>query len=182
MTKQDFKNILSSYVAEQQSYINEHNEIKAILLPLVGKPINGRTLNKKVLGEKFTFSVEYGSLCYVKGEYTHLIGYANSENIIAVEPIENISRGFNYFDACNGRAAQDRIHQIQNMDFDKAFGLFSEIEKSFNKLRELFGKLETSKLGSYYFPAYYDVLNTIYTPEKNHSSIKLSDFYYIRKN
>ncbi len=179
MTKKQFKTILEAYKAQELKYIAEHLQIRAILLPLIGKPINGKTLNSKVLGD-FKYSCEYGSLCYIKGEYTHLIGYSDSENTIAVEPIEGVSRGFDYFDNCHGGAAQERINQIDSLDFEKAYNIYSQIDKHFNKLRELFGDVERMKLGSYHFPPYYSVLNAIYKGEDS-KDIKLTDFYFIRK-
>lgn len=177
---QKFDSILQNYIDQEQDYINEHEQIKNILLPLEGKNIDGRTLNKKVLGD-FKFINKYG-MYYVVGKYEHLIGYSNSrENTIAVN--ENAThRGFEYLDACHGKAAKERIKKIQLTDKKKALELFSKIEHHFNSLRQLFGQVENEKLGSYDFPVYYDVLGSIFPNEdKNNTSIKLTDFYFIRK-
>jgi hypothetical protein len=184
LTKNRFRKILNNYVAQQQDYIREHEEIKAILKPLEGKEINGRTLNAKVL-KGYIFSPEY-SMYYIKGKYTHLIGYQNSgynkgEHIIAIDKTD-FSRGYNYFDSCNGDAARERINKVKSIDFDKAFKLFSAIQKHFDALRKLFGDVERFELDSYNFPAYYSVLDAIYKPDNNNrEGVKLTDFYFIRK-
>ena len=181
MERKEFDKIIADYIAREEESIKEHEEVRAILLPLIGKPINGRTLNKKVLGEKFKFTVEYGSMYYIKGEQNHLIGYSNSsENTIAVEKTD-YSRGFDYFDTCCGGAARERIEQIKNSNLDEAFKTFSSIAQKFDEMRVLFGDIERQGLGSFRFAPYYSILASIYTPSKNFSDIKLSDFYFIRK-
>jgi len=177
--QQNFESILTDYIAREQDYINEHEAIKAILQPLEGKAIDGRTLNKKVLGD-FKFTLDHGSLFYITGKYQHLIGYASSENRIAINKTD-YSRGFEYFDNCSGNAARERIKQIEGLDKEKAKALFCQIEAHFNALRQLFGDVEREKLCSYHFPAYYDVLRAIYSDEKERDNVKLTDFYYIRK-
>lgn len=179
-SRKQFDEILEAEIAQEKADIAEHDEIKAIILPLVGKLINGQTLNKKRLGDKFSFITKY-QMYYIKGErHEHLIGYVNSENIIAVDPIPNVSRGFEYLDACCGRAARERIAQIEAIDRDKAFKLFQSIAKHFNELRYLFGDIENQKFGSFYFPAYYRVLYSI-MPKESDKNIKLTDFYFIRQ-
>jgi hypothetical protein len=176
LTMDKVLSILDNYVNQEMEYIAEHDKIRAILLPLVGKPIDGRSLNKKVLGE-FKFVPQYG-MYYIKGKFEHLIGYQNSENLIAVEKTD-YSRGFEYFDNCHGGAARERIKQIETTNKDKVLKIYGEIEQHFNALRTLFGRIEDEKLGSYHFPAYYDLLNSIYK-EENSSDLKLTDFYFIR--
>lgn len=179
LTREKFDSVLTAYIEQEQDYINEHNQIRDILLPLVGKPIDGRTLNEKRLNG-FKLVPQYG-MYYIKGKYKHLIGYQNSENLIAVEKT-NYSRGFDYFDNCSGGAAAERIKQIEAANKDKAFELFSSIEQNFNELRRLFSEVEDKNFGSYHFPAYYEVLKTIYKEENsNGRGLKLTDFYFIRK-
>lgn len=186
LTKEKFNEILEAYIKQEQEYINEHNAIREILKPLVGKPINGRTLNQKKLNG-FKFDDRYG-MYHIEGKFSHLIGYQNSsgyghsENLIAIEKSEG-SRGFEYFDACHGEAAEKRIEQIKSLDKDKSFNLFSQIENHFNSLRKLFGEVENQNLGSYGFPAYYNVLRSIYNEDENnnYNKPKLSDFYFIRE-
>ena len=60
MERKDFDKIIADYIASEEESIKENEEVIAILLPLIGKPINGRTLNKKVLDEKFKVTAEYG--------------------------------------------------------------------------------------------------------------------------
>ena len=129
LTKEKFAQILDSYIKNEQEYISEHEAIKEILKPLVGKPINGKTLNTKRLNG-FKFDSRYG-MFHIEGKFSHLIGYQNSsgyghsEDLIAIEKSEG-SRGFEYFDACHGSAAKNRIEQIQTLDKEKAFNLFSQ--------------------------------------------------------
>ena len=177
MRKTEFKNILSSYIEREEKYQAEHNEIIEIFKPLVMKPINKRTLNQKVLGDKFKFVERYG-MFYIIGEYQHLIGYKGSEDIISIDKIEGVSRGFKELDACHGYASVNRVEQAINIDFDKAFKIFNEIDKAFKKLQTLFGDIEREKLGSFHFPPYYEILKSI-SPNEDH--IKLYNFYYLRK-
>jgi len=177
MKKSEFNKILKNYIDRESELIKEHEEVKAILKPLEGKPINGQVLNKKRLG-KFRFTQSAG-LYHIQGKYSHLIGYVNSENIISIQKTE-YSRGFEYFDQCNGRAALERIEQIQNMDREKAFSIFSKIDKHFNAMVDLFGEIKSNKLDSYYFPVFYDVLNSIYKAKSN-NDIQLTRFQYIER-
>jgi hypothetical protein len=169
---------LSNYIAGENKMIEEHEQIKEILLPLVGKEISKRVLNEKRLG-KYEFRIQFG-MYYIIGEYIHLIGYVNRENIIAIDKTD-YSRGFEYFDASCGSAARERIKDVNSQNKEKMYKIFSQIEKHFNKLRELFGDIEREHFGSFHFPAYYQVLDCIYTKQKDHSDIRLSDFYYLRK-
>jgi len=176
MKKSEFLKAVKTYVEEEKAAIAEHKAIAEMLKPLVGKPINGKTLNSKVLGE-FTFGGRY-SMYHVKGPlHEHLIGYS-SYPFVSLEPIEGKTTGFYEMDACSGRAAEERIKQIENTDLDKAFKIFSEIDKSIQKVRTLFGDLERERLGSYHFPPYYDVLRLVDLDEKQ---IQLTNFYYTRK-
>ena len=181
MKKSDVNIIIENYIQQENEYIKEHKLIIDILKPLEGKAINGQTLNKKRLNG-FKFKHEY-SMYYLVGKFEHLVGYT-SENIISIEQIEGVTRGFKYFDACHGDAAENRIKQAQNLDVDKVVKVFGAIEKNFNSLRELFGDIEREKLGSFNNPVYYRLLDSIFDPEKekgSYTNIKLTDFYFIRK-
>lgn len=180
MTTRQVKQIIENYIAREQNAINEHDQITAILKTVEGKDISGKTLNKKLLGDTLQFKYENG-MFYIIGKYRHLIGYSGGkESVIAVNNTD-YSRGFEYFDSCQGNAARERINQLNNMDYGAVAKLFNEIEKTFNKLRTLFGDIERQKLGSYNNPVYYDLLRSIYNPEGQNIDIKLSDFYFIRK-
>lgn len=171
LTKKVFKQILDNYVIEEKKYIAEHNKVKEILKPLEGREISGRLFNPKVLnGFKFETTV---SMYYIIGEYRHLIGY-NSENIISIEKSEH-SRGFEYFDNCHGGAAMERVKQIENIDFEKAYKIFNGINETFNKLLLLFGEVDKNKLHAYHFPAYYSVLNTIHPDAQD---FRLSNLFF----
>jgi len=183
LTRQKFDAILTAYIEQEHDYIREHEQVKEILKPLEGKPINGRTLNEKRLnGLKY---VQEYSMHYIKGKYTHLIGYVSSgyghEDIISIEKNEATGhRGFEYLDACNGRAAQERINNVKAADHEKAYKVFKAIETNFNELRRLFAQVENDGFGSFDFPAYYNVLSSIYEPKNG--DLKLTDFYFIRTN
>ncbi len=183
LTREKFDAILSAYIEQEQDYIKEHEAIKEILNPLLGKPINGRTLNEKRLNG-FKYVQEY-SMHYIKGKYTHLIGYINSgygnENVISIEKDEVTGhRGFEYLDNCNGGAAKERIELIKMSNKEKGFAIFKSIEEHFNALRRLFSEIDDMKFGSYHFPCYYDVLNSIYKEQDGRNDLKLTDFYHIR--
>lgn len=174
MTKSQFNTIIDEYIRQESEYIKEHEAIKEILTPLEGKPIDGRTLNPKRLGD-FKFKTQYG-MHHICGKFEHLIGYVDSENLIAINETE-YSRGFKYFDACNGDAAKKRIEQVKSTDKEKALKIFNKVEHHFNGLRKAFGDIERETLGSFDFPVYYELLRAIY----NGTEIKLTNFYFIRK-
>lgn len=180
------KKIIEESINKEMDYIREHNQITAILKPLEGLSISGRILNKKRLsafeidnGYPFTFYLQYG-MFYIKGKYEHLIGY-DSEPIIYLDKIDGVTRGFKYFDACHGSAAQNRIKQLTSIDIDKAVEIFSRIKENFENLRALFGDVERLNLGSFENPAYYSILRSIYDDKEERYKIRLSDFYFIRK-
>jgi len=155
--------------AQETAHIAEHNEIKAILEPLEGKPINGQTLNAKRLGTKFRLNTQYG-MFHIEGQFSHLIGY-NSNPFVSLQNFEK-------FDACHGNAAQERIEKNNATDTDKAGEIFGRIEAAFNGLREAFGDLERGKLSAYHFPPHYALLKEI---QGDQTEIELSKFYHIRK-
>ena len=188
MKKSDVEKIIQDAINANLETIKEHDQIKAILKPLQGKPINGQTLNSKRLaafenenGFPFRFVSEY-SMFYIKGKFTHLIGYKTSENTIQIKSVEGESRGFEYFDSCNGSAAIERINKLKSLDIDKVTSIFSKIDYHFNRLRELFGDIEREKLGSFENPIYYNLLQFIYPEnQKNRNEVDLFKFYFIRK-
>jgi len=185
--KTTIKKLIQEQIELEQSYINEHEQIKAILKPLEGQTISGRVLNKHRLsafdidnGYTFNFVPQYG-MFYIKGKYEHLIGH-DSEPVIMIDKTDGITRGFSYFDGCHGYAAQERINQLKNLDVDKLAKIAAGIKKNFENLCVLFGDLEREHLGSYYNPIYYNILRAI-KPDENKpgDKLKLSDFYFIRK-
>lgn len=164
--------LIKTGIEENQKLVKEHNEVKEILKDLDGKPINGRTLNKKRL-KGFGFVSEYG-MYNIVGEERHLIGYSTN-------PYINVEK-FEDFDTRNGKAAEERINQLKNMDVEKLKEITNKIENSFNELRFLFGDLEKEKLGSYHNPIYYDILRNIHNNKERNGGISLSDFHSILKN
>lgn len=179
--------LIDDQIKQESDYIREHEQIKAILKPLEGQTISGRVLNKKRLsafdvdnGYTFKFVPEYG-MFHINGKYNHLIGY-DTEPIISIDKNDN-SRGFVYFDACHGSAAQQRINQLKNINIDKLVSIFGQIKDNFDNLCTLFGDIERNNLGSFHNPIYYDILRAIKPDDsgKSYDKIKLSDFYFIRK-
>jgi hypothetical protein len=152
MKKSTFLKIVTAQIETEKSYILEHEEIKEILKPLEGEVFTHKILNVKRL-KNLRFSQEYGMYCII-GKYSHLVGY-NTNPIINIENFEK-------FDACHGYAAAERIEKLNTMNKDEFFKLFNEIEKTFKKLRLLFGAVETEKFGAYHNPIYYSVINTMF--------------------
>lgn len=185
--KTTIEKLIQDQISQELDYIREHEQIKAILKPLEGQPINGRTLNKKRLscfdidnGYTFSFVFKYG-MFHIEGKYSHLIGY-DSEPIIYINKADDISRGFSYFDACHGSAAQERINQLKNINVDLLAEIFGGIKDNFDNLCILFGDIERNHLGSFYNPIYYNILRAIKPDEsKSGDKLRLSDFYYVRK-
>jgi len=176
MKKSQFLKVVNDYIAKEEASIAEHEEICEILKPHIGKLINGRTLNEKNL-RGYVLDQRYG-MFYLKGKLqNHLIGYA-SHPYIHLESTES-SKGFFELDACAGRAARERVEKIRNTDLDKAFKIYNDIDKTFNKLRGLFRELDEEKLTSFHFAPFYDVLNAIY-PKKGNLDL-LIEIYYTRK-
>ena len=181
MKKSEYNKIIDAAIDLEKKYIAEHEEIKEILLSLVLKPINGVTLNKNVLG-KFTFKRQFG-MFYIIGEFEHLIGYEGINSFIAVEPVGE-SKGFIYYDNCHGGAAKERVVQLE-ANRERAYPYFKKVSKLFNEMRTAFGDIERDKVGSYHFPAYYELLRSIsggLSESIDHNvKIDLNKFYYIRK-
>jgi hypothetical protein len=168
------KQLVKEQINKEQSYINEHDQVKSMLTGKEGKPMDKRTFNKKSLGDKFRFVYEYG-MFYIKGEYSHLIGYKENPFID--------SEKFEYYDTCHGNAAIERIEKLKNMDVEKLSKIQEGINKHFNALRDLFGDIERENLGSFHNPVYYEMLRDIYNEEEttNFCKLKLSDFHYLRR-
>lgn len=179
--------LIKNQISQENDYIREHEQIKAILKPLEGKTINGVTLSKKRLstfdvdnGYTYKLVVKYG-MFHIEGKYSHLIGY-DSEPVIHVNKVGDISRGFEYFDGCHGSAAQERIKQLESINIDMLVNIFSQIKDNFDNICTLFGDIERNHLGSFYNPIYYNLLRSIKPDEsKSGDKLRLSDFYYIRK-
>ena len=172
MKKSEFKKVVTNYIKEEEERIKEHEEVINILKPLEGKQFNFKTFNKKNL-KGFKFVSENG-MFYIKGKYSHLIGYGKTPGV-------NVEQ-FKDWDACNGKAAAERIEKIRSVDIERAFKIFNQIDKRFNELRNLFGDIEIEKLDSFNFPPYYDILRLIKEDKETSSDeIRMSDFYYIRK-
>jgi hypothetical protein len=180
MTKAQFIKILKNYIASEQDFVNEHEKVKAILLPLVGKDINGKVLNAKVLNG-YKFKPEF-SMYHIEGKYSHLIGYQSSENTIQVEPTEN-NRGFNYFDGCHGHAAIARIKTVEAVlndttKLNDAYKAFNAVDKAYNALKSAVIYLEDAKLDSYHFAPHYEILSTLQPSDKERKDLNLHTLKY----
>lgn len=175
MKKQQFVEILRAYIAKEAEYLKEHEQVKAILTPLQGQPINGRTLSEKRLsvfeqdGQKFKFSIKVG-MYYITGKFKHLIGYMGSENTIQVEATDT-HRGFEYLDGCHGHAARTRIQQVEAVlnnpeKLQTAYKAFKRVNDAYNELKAAIKDIEGQNLDSYHFPAHYDVMRVIQPGEE----------------
>ena len=169
MKKNDIKKMIVQAIEQEEKYIVEHNAICEILKQVDGKPFNKITFNEKKI-KPFRFKTQYG-MFYLIGEYEHLVGHSGS-----VVNADN----FNHLDICHGGAAQERIEQLKNLNVEKVYSVFNNIEKHFNEICFLFGDLEAEKLGSFYNPLYYELLKSIHN-EDNKYGIELYKFSSIRK-
>ncbi len=177
MKTNDVKKIIDAQIKKEREYIAEHEAIKDILKRYEGQTISVRILNVRTLGE-FKLIKQYG-MFHIKGKFNHLIGY-DSEDRISIEPAP-YSRGYEYFDACHGSTARERIAQLENLDRAQLRNLFGGIEKHFNALRVLFGDIERQNLGSFHNPVYYELLRAIYDEGEDKKGFTLSSLYYLRK-
>lgn len=168
----NIQTLLAAQVEQEQDYIREFEEVRAMLLPLEGKEINGRTFNKKRLGA-FRFEDRYG-MFHIEGKYRHLIGYAS-------RPFVSVS-DFDTFDKCHGQAARDRIEQCKTVDADRLQEIQSTMQEAFETIKAQFRALESENLGSYHNPIYYDMIRAIHDESEKRGPCKLAlhDFYYIR--
>lgn len=171
-TKKAVEKIISDYIAEEMLNIEEHDRIAEILKAQKGKPYNRRTFSDKVMGDGLKY-VPHISLVYIEGRTRHLIGYDSTPE---VDPLK-----FEQWDACNGRAARERIEKLKNLDIEKVTKLFSQIEKHWEGLRKMFGDVERESLGSYDNPVYYELLRNIDDRKESDRENQLYKMYYIRK-
>ena len=169
------KQLVAEYVAQAQLEIKEHEAIYQLLLEVNDKPIDGRTFNKKRLGD-FKLERDYNMFHIIGKHGRHLIGY-NSNPFVDAEK-------FKEFDACYGMANSKRIEQLQTMDIERLQDIQNNIANSFNNIIDQFRNMEKEHFDSYHNPIYYQMLQEIHNDEKDktHSKIVLSDFYYLMKN
>jgi hypothetical protein len=169
MKRKEFDDVVNNYISKEMKLIDEHEKIKEILEKCKGKQFNFRTFNEKTLnGFKFK---AYCSMFYICKDIDHLIGYASTDG---VDP-----ELFEELDSCCGNAAKARIASIKKMDMSRVFKLYSSIDFHFNELRTLFGDIERERLGSFYFPPYYDMLSHINADEE--SLTVLRNIYHLRQ-
>ena len=101
---------------------------------------------------------------YLIGKYEHLFGY-NSK------PFINSNDFHEKFDTYHFQDALERIENLNILNINQLVKLFNQIEYNFNDL-------EINNLTSFNNPIYYKLLNIIHD---NNDDVKLSNFYYIRK-
>jgi len=157
MGKVQFIKIINAQIEQEKDYLKEHEEIKEIL-----KSVNGEFFTHKVLNSKrlktFEFRSQFG-MFYIIGKYQHLAGYDSNPHINYIK--------FEEFDSCHFRGAKSRILQLENIDKEKLFKLFSDVEKTLKKLRLLFGTIEKENLGSYHNPVYHNFINSFISDVKD---------------
>lgn len=168
MKKSTFNKILKEAISRELSYQKEHNEVLEMLKPLEGKQFNFKTFSTKNL-KGFEFEARAG-LFHIKGKYSHLIGYRETHGV-------SVER-FKEWDASHSSTSIKRVEKLEAVDKDKVFKIFSQIDKHFTKLRELFGEIDREGLGAYNLPCYYDLLMEI---SEDNQHVTLSNFHYISK-
>lgn len=171
-TKRNVKKTIQAQIDKEKARIEEHDQVLEIIKSAEGKQFNGRTFNKRTLGEKFEFRSQFG-MFYIDGKESHLIGYHSTPEVNAEK--------FKDWDACNGRAAQERIEKLENLDVDKVVKRFKTIEKHWEGLRKAFGDVEREDLGGFDNPVYYELLRSIEGDKTPRDENELYKMYYLRK-
>lgn len=170
ITIKNIEKMIQNSITENKRDLAEHNEIKEKLTPFNGKSITAKLIEKHLPDYKIEFAA---GMVYITNKNTnnrHLISYNTTLTI------EN----FADYDTCYYYGSIERIEKLQMLDVKKMYDIYSQIEKHFNALRNLFGDIETEKLGSFNNPLYSDLLMTIYDHTKHNNCLVLRDFYYIR--
>lgn len=172
------KSLIKAAIKKNELDLNSHYQALEILKSVEGKQFNLRTFNKKVLKGSFEFTSEHGMFHLVNIEHgqNHLIGYHQSNGID--------SSKFYELDTCYSKGSEERLNRLANLDIKKLEKAQRLLSKHFNAIRDIFGEMETNKLGSYENPIYHDILKNVYDEKESRNSrhIKLVDFYYIRTN
>ena len=159
ITKEGLFEMLTKKLEIETADLKEHNKLKAILLPLHGKPLVNRTFKK--LPEIYTINNRAG-MCHIETEIngkkrSHLIGYFNSG-----DGCLNADK-FDDFDSCYYAGSIGRINQIKNLlgpqSFNKLFEIFNRLQKAMGELRNVSIELEGGHFESYDNPCYYQLLS-----------------------
>lgn len=126
ITVKELKTFINDEIEKKRENISLYEKVEFILKHFEGKKISKRIVTKfqKVYPDFDCYlSHEYSMyyLCIKKKETKEfkkfLIGY-ESENIVSVKPIENVTRGFEYFSNCYGGAERECIDQAYELFFD----------------------------------------------------------------
>lgn len=167
------KQVIAEYIARERADIAEHDAIRNILAPLVGKPIDGRTFNKRRLPDGYKFYAKHSwFVIAAPSGREHQIGY-NSDPYVSLENYEK-------HDACNGSAALARITKCESLNIEALEKIHSDIVKG---LELIFNALNSKECDSYTNPVYYDMLSNIWNEEKTqYNKFSLSDLHYPAKD
>jgi hypothetical protein len=142
-------------------------EIKKVLKPFIGKPINKRleTALKKHFGDEFLIYLErIGSLVNlkIKGDwkgqseyrkqngYSFLLGYSDTLTYEEGSSSEKFS-GFNYFSCSYGDASLERVDK--NKKLLRSPKKLENLADAINKYHEALKVLNDGEFSSYHFPA-----------------------------
>lgn len=167
----NIEQLAKEYIIVAKAQIQEHEEIKTLLVHLEGKALDYRTFNKKRLG-RFKFEQKYG-MAYIVGNCEHLVGHMT-------DPFVD-SEAFEKFDACYGSANQEMIEKLERIDKEELQQTQNTIAQAFETIKSQFAILQKEKLDSYNNPIYYEMLQEIHNENKApaHCRIVLSDFHYL---
>ena len=168
-TVDDIKKVIEQYNNEEMSDNLLFEEIKKVLKPFIGKPINKRleTSLKKHFGDDYLIRIDrVGSLVnlifkgYWKGQgqyrkengYSFHLGYSDTLEYQEGTSKEKFS-GFNYFSLSYGDASLERIEQ--NKKLLRSPKKLEKLTDAINKYHEALNVLNESEFSSYHFPARY---------------------------
>lgn len=150
MNSKQLTKIITDYTTREQSSINEHEQIKAILVANEGKQLNGRIK----LPDGLKLDVRY-NMWHIQGEFSHLASYDGSIN----------SERFEDYDCCCGNAARERLARmneiLQPETFAKLLKTVTKVERLYKELSEVTGEVKTGEFRSYKNPIYYQLFGAI---------------------
>lgn len=153
-----------------QKEINSDNFNYAIYSAMIGilSKFDGKIISKRIetAVKAYGFNArlkELAGMYHIEfkhegKDFSFLLGY-DSNKIFKLKSDEN-GRGFDYFAACYGSAALDRIEKNKQILASEGFSEFCKINQ---KIANLQKQLESLKIGHYDFPALYAVNNFLET-------------------
>lgn len=155
MNRQNFENIITAKLELYRSDLARFERLLTILREKEGKPLDGRNFNKKFLNahglilklEDLSSTIIFeGHTFYLPSKYKEIVVYSEKE-----------------FKARGGyeTGLPNTIKELEEMDKEKVFARFNEIDEAYNKIKSLMRGLEGEGMNSYNLPIYYDLLKEI---------------------